>query len=45
MVTRKVNTGRGYVGQYKTLKEAVEARKNAEHIHGFHENHGSVRPL
>lgn len=44
-VSIKVGEKRGYVGQYKTLEEAVDARKNAEREHGFHENHGSVRPL
>lgn len=41
----KVGKKRGYVGQFKTLDEAVEARLKAEREHGFHENHGSVRPL
>lgn len=44
-VAIKVGKKRGYIGQYKTLEEAVTARKNAEREHGFHKNHGSVRPL
>ena len=44
-VSIKVGEKRGYIGQFKTLEEAVEARLNAEREHGFHENHGSVRPL
>lgn len=29
-----------HLGYYKDRGEAVEARRNAEKIHGFHENHG-----
>jgi hypothetical protein len=41
----KVNDKRGYIGQFKTLEEAKEARLKAEREHNFHKNHGSVRPL
>ena len=44
-VSIKVGKNRGYIGQYKKLKDAVEARLAAEREHGFHENHGQVRPL
>lgn len=33
------------LGRHDTKEEAVEARKQAEREHGFHENHGSDRPL
>jgi hypothetical protein len=29
-----------YLGQFRTLDEAIAARQRAERIHGFHENHG-----
>lgn len=44
-VSIKTGSDRGYVGQFKTLEEAVAARKDAERKHKFHENHGQVRPL
>ena len=44
-VSIKVGSKRGYIGQYKTLEEARTARLSAEREHGFHENHGQVRPL
>ena len=44
-VSIKVGEKRGYVGQFKTLKEAKEARLKAERKHNFHKNHGSKRPL
>lgn len=31
--------------KFDTLAEAISARKAAEVSHGFHPNHGSVRPL
>jgi len=33
---------RVYLGRYETFKEAVAARKAAEKIYGYHENHGGV---
>lgn len=36
---------RGYIGQFKTLIDAVAARYRVEIEHGFHPNHGQVRPL
>ena len=44
-VSIKVGEDRGYIGQYADYFEAVCARKSAENFHGFHENHGQVRPL
>lgn len=44
-VSIKTGKDRGYIGQFKTFEEAVEARKKAERHHNFHVNHGSVRPL
>tara|TARA_R110000851_G_scaffold315349_1_gene477794 strand:- start:522 stop:1028 length:507 start_codon:yes stop_codon:yes gene_type:complete len=44
-VSLKVGSDRGYIGQYKTLEEAVRIRLDAERKHGFHKNHGQVRPL
>jgi len=34
-----------YLGVYKTIFDAACARKAAENRYGFHENHGSDRPL
>lgn len=34
-----------YLGSFRSLTEAVIARKKAEVKYGFHENHGSNRPL
>lgn len=36
---------RVYLGKHEDFFEAVCARKSAENQHGFHANHGSVRPL
>lgn len=33
------------LGNFKDFFEAVCARKSAEHLHNYHSNHGSVRPL
>lgn len=35
-----VNNRTKHIGTYKTLKEAVKARKDAEIKYGYHENHG-----
>lgn len=34
-----------YLGYYRDFFETVCARKSAENKYGFHENHGSIRPL
>jgi len=39
------NKNRYNIGLYNDFFEAVCARKSAENLHGFHENHGQVRPL
>lgn len=39
------NRTRHYLGLFNDFFEAVCARKSAEVKHGFHVNHGSVRPL
>lgn len=39
------NRTRHYLGLFSDFFEAVCARKSAEVKHGFHVNHGSVRPL
>lgn len=44
-VSLKVGDDRGYIGQFKSLDEAVKVRREAERKHDFHENHGQVRPL
>lgn len=41
----KVNGKRQYLGDYREIEKAIEARKKAERDLGFHENHGSMRPL
>ena len=41
----KVNQVQFYLGSFIDFFEAVCARKSAEVSHGFHINHGSVRPL
>jgi len=41
----KVKQENIYLGKYNDFFEAVCARKSAENFHGFHVNHGSVRPL
>lgn len=33
------------LGRHDSIDEAAQARSKAERDHGFHENHGSVRPL
>ena len=33
-----------YLGMFRNLEDAVSARRAAEIKHGFHENHGTVRP-
>lgn len=40
-VDKKAN----WLGTFDTVDEAVIARKVAEQKYGFHENHGTVRPL
>jgi len=34
-----------FIGRYKTLEEAAKARKEAQIKYGYHENHGTERPL
>jgi hypothetical protein len=34
-----------YLGLFSNIKEAATARKNAEIRYGYHQNHGSERPL
>lgn len=41
----RVNKKYKHLGTYKTVGEAAAVRKAAEIRHGFHPNHGSVRPL
>lgn len=38
----RINTDKGrlLVGDFKTLEEAIAARKEAEHTYGYHSNHG-----
>jgi hypothetical protein len=33
------------LGQFARLEDAISARNKAENEHGYHPNHGSVRPL
>lgn len=40
-----INKKRVHLGEFHCLSDAIEARKNAEITFGFHENHGSDRPL
>lgn len=40
-----INGKKKYLGRFDNLSDAIEARKNAEIIFGFHKNHGSDRPL
>lgn len=41
----KTGVGRGYLGQYKSIDEAIKVRKKAERDNNFHVNHGQDRPL
>ncbi len=41
----KSNNKSIYIGRYKNLSDAINARKSAEIEHGFHKNHGQTRPL
>lgn len=43
--TIKVKQKNIYLGKFSDFFEAVCARKSAENKHGFHANHGSIRPL
>lgn len=36
----QVRIGKQHVGYFKTFDEAVAARRDAERLHGYHENHG-----
>lgn len=36
---------RVYYKTFATLQEAILARKEQEHLYGFHENHGIIKPL
>lgn len=37
-----INTVQTGIGRFASKDEAIQARKDAEFIHGFHENHGSL---
>ncbi|MCC6271167.1 MAG: AP2 domain-containing protein [Microbacteriaceae bacterium] len=41
----KINGRQIHLGYFESFEEAVAARKSAEIKYGFHENHGSTRPL
>lgn len=41
----KVGSKHIYLGCFTSLDDAIKARKDAEAQYGFHENHGSARPL
>ena len=41
----KVKQKQIYLGKFLNFFDAICARKSAENNHGFHTNHGSVRPL
>lgn len=35
-----VGNKQNYIGSFRNIEDAVAARKAAEHLHGFHKNHG-----
>lgn len=39
------DTGREYLGRFKTVDAAAKARKDAERRYGYHENHGRDAPI
>lgn len=40
-----INKQKIYLGRHASIFEAACAKKSAENKYGFHENHGSIRPL
>ena len=40
----RVNGRRFNLGRFRSIQDAISARKAAEREHQFHENHGKIRP-